>query len=68
LGFTDEEGHYQITGVAPGDYRIRAWVGVPSPKEMFSDAGESVTLEASEQRTMALEAVQGSAPSPKGQQ
>jgi hypothetical protein len=35
---------------------------------MFSDAGESVTLEASEQRTMALEAVQGSAPSPKGQQ
>jgi hypothetical protein len=43
LGFGDLEGHYKITGVAPGDCRIQAWTGWPTAKDILSGAGESVT-------------------------
>jgi Carboxypeptidase regulatory-like domain len=56
FGFGDQEGHYEIKGVPPGDYRIRAWTGPPTAKEIMSGAGDTLTLQASEQRTMALEA------------
>jgi hypothetical protein len=63
FGLGGPEGHYKITGVAPGDYRIQAWTGSPTAKDILSGAGETVTLQPSERRTVALEAKQGSDPS-----
>jgi hypothetical protein len=63
FGFAGPEGHYQITGVPPGDYRIQAWTKPPTAKEILSGAGETLTLEPSEQRTMALEAAASEQPS-----
>jgi hypothetical protein len=63
FGFGDEGGHYQIAGVAPGDYRIQAWMGVPAAKDILSSSGETLTLQPGEQRTVAIEAKQGSNPS-----
>jgi hypothetical protein len=55
-GFGDPEGHYDITGVPAGDYRIKAWTGSPTFKEILSGGGETLTLQPSEQRTVAVEA------------
>ncbi len=55
-GFVGPDGHYEIRGVPPGDYRIQAWTGAPTMKEILSGSGETLTLQASEQRTIALEA------------
>jgi hypothetical protein len=57
-GFVDPQGHYEIRGVPPGDYRIQAWTGVPATKEILSGSGETLTLQPSEKRTMPLEAAQ----------
>jgi hypothetical protein len=59
-GFADDQGHYEIHGVAPGDYRIQAWTGMPSAEQVLSESGQTLTLQASEQRTVALEAKAGS--------
>jgi hypothetical protein len=56
FGFGDQEGHYEIEGVPPGDYRIRAWTAAPAAKEILSGGGDKVTLQPSEQQTVALEA------------
>jgi hypothetical protein len=56
-GFGDPEGHYEIKGVPPGDYRIRAWTGSPTMKEILSGSGDTVTLQPSEERTVAVEAI-----------
>ncbi len=55
-GFGDPEGHYEIRGVPPGDYRMRAWTSSPTMKEILSGSGETLTLQPSEQRTVAVEA------------
>jgi len=55
-GFGDAEGHYEIKGVPPGDYRIQAWTGAPTFKEILAGAGETLTLQPSEHQTVALEA------------
>jgi hypothetical protein len=55
-GLGGPEGHYEIKGVSPGDYRIQAWTGAPTTKEILSGAGETLTLQPSEQRTVSLEA------------
>jgi hypothetical protein len=57
FAFSDPEGHYHIAGVPPGEYRIRAWTGPPTSKEVLAGAGETLTLQASEQRTVTLEAI-----------
>jgi Carboxypeptidase regulatory-like domain len=57
LGFADQQGHYTISGVAPGDYRVRAWSAMPLPKELTSSGGETLSVQTSEQRTVDLEAV-----------
>ncbi len=62
FGFGDENGHYQIAGVPPGDYRIQAWMGAPTAKDMLSGSGETLTLQPAEQRTMAIEAKLSSNP------
>ncbi len=58
-GFSDEQGHYEIKGLAPGDYRIQAWKGIPAPEQVLSEQGQTLSLEAGEQRTVALEAKPG---------
>ena len=63
FGIGGPEGHYQITGVPPGDYRIQAWTKPPTAKEVLSGSGETLTLQPSEQRTMALEAAASEQPS-----
>jgi hypothetical protein len=50
------EGHYEIQGVPPGDYRIKAWTGSPTFKEILSGTGETLTLQPSEKQTISLEA------------
>jgi len=55
FGYCDEEGKYQITGVAPGEYRIQAWRQSPTAKEILSGSGETLTLQPSEHRAVALE-------------
>jgi hypothetical protein len=62
FGFSDEAGHFQIVGVPPGDYRIRAWQGAPALGEMAAGAGELLTVQASEHRTVTLEAARVSDP------
>jgi Carboxypeptidase regulatory-like domain len=63
FGFGDEGGHYQIAGVPPGDYRLQAWMGVPTAKDILSSSGETLTLQPGEQRTVAIAAKQSSNPS-----
>jgi hypothetical protein len=55
-GYGDREGHYEIQGVPPGDYRIKAWTGSPTFKEILSGVGQTLTLQPSEKQTMSLEA------------
>jgi hypothetical protein len=55
-GFGGPEGRYEIKGVPPGEYRIKAWMGSPAMKEVLSGSGETLTLQPSEQHTLALEA------------
>ena len=59
-GFSDPKGHYQISGVPPGDYRVQAWTGSPSAEQVLADSGQALTLQPSEQRTVPLEAKLGS--------
>lgn len=63
----DDDGLYRILGVAPGDYRIQAWKGSPSVAEMLSKPGETLTLQAGERRTMALDAAPASNQSDEGE-
>ncbi|HTB20785.1 MAG TPA: carboxypeptidase-like regulatory domain-containing protein [Bryobacteraceae bacterium] len=56
MGFSYTEGRYEIQAVPPGDYRIKAWMGSPSFKEILSGTGETLTLQPSEKQTVALEA------------
>jgi hypothetical protein len=55
-GYGDPEGHYEIQGAQPGDYRIKAWTGSPTFKEILSGTGQTLTLQPSEKQTISLEA------------
>ena len=55
-GVCDDDGQYEISGIPPGDYRIKAWTGAPTVEEILSKPGDTVALHAGEHRTMALEA------------
>ena len=61
-GFAGEDGHYQVMGVPPGDYRIQAWTGSPTIKEILAKAGDTLSLQPSEHRTLALEAAKSDSP------
>lgn len=66
FGSCNQEGHFKIIGVPPGDYRIQAWTGSPTAKEILSGAGETLTVQPSEQRTVTLEAAPSIEPSRRG--
>ncbi len=55
-GNGDESGHFVIEGVAPGDYRIAAWYGMPTIEQLQSGLGSSLTVEAGEHRSVPVEA------------
>ncbi len=59
---SDEQGHYEIEGVTPGDYRVRAWTGPPSAKDILSPGGTAITLGAGDHRTAAVEATSVTGP------
>jgi hypothetical protein len=63
----DAEGHYEIRGVPPGDYRIQAWKPSPTPAEVLARSGEAVPLQPGEQRSVALEAASGNGGSEQDQ-
>jgi hypothetical protein len=56
FGASGPDGHYEINGIPPGNYRIRAWTTPPSDKQMLALGGETLTLQPSEHQTVALEA------------
>jgi len=55
-GAGDESGHYEVRGVAPGDYRIAAWYSLPTIEQLQSGLGNALTVEAGEHRTAPVEA------------
>ena len=57
------ETNASVNGVPPGDYRILAWTAPPSAPDLLSGAGQTLTLQAGEHRTLSLEAIQNGAPS-----
>lgn len=61
---TDQNGRYLLRGIAPGDYKLFSWEDVePSASQdpeflrPFEDRGESVSVEANDQKTMDLVAI-----------
>ena len=65
FGLSDQKGHFQISGVPPGDYRLRAWRGEPPPEDPLSSSGNTLTLQPNEHRTVTLEAAPGNDPPAK---
>jgi hypothetical protein len=56
LGICDRDGRYNIPSVPPGDFHICAWMGSPTVKDLLSGAGETLTLQPGENRTVLLDA------------
>ena len=57
-GFADQQGHYTVLNVPPGEYRVRAWTGAPTAKDLTASGGDTLTMEASQQRTLDITAVE----------
>lgn len=58
---TDQNGHYLLRGVAPGDYKLFSWEDVdqnawqdPEFLRGFEDRGEKVSVEANDQKSVDL--------------
>jgi hypothetical protein len=55
-GVSGADGHYQVPNLPPGEYRIQAWRGSPTPAEILAKSGETLTLQPGEHRMVTLEA------------
>jgi Carboxypeptidase regulatory-like domain len=70
---TDQYGHFELRGMAPGDYKLFSWEEVESgawedPEFLkdFEDKGEKISLQEAEQKTVNLTAIRTKTPeSPK---
>ena len=70
---TDQYGHFELRGVAPGDYQLFSWEDVetgawedPEFLKPFEEKGEKIALQDGEQKTINLTAIRTKAPeSPK---
>lgn len=70
---TDQYGHFELRGIAPGDYKLFSWEEVESgawedPEFLkdFEDKGEKISLQEAEQKSVNLTAIRTKAPeSPK---
>jgi len=66
---TDQYGHFELRGIAPGDYKLFSWEEVesgawedPEFLKPFEGKGESVSLQEGEQKTVNLTAIRTKAP------
>jgi protocatechuate 3,4-dioxygenase beta subunit len=63
-GTTDQYGHFEIHGVAPGDYKLFSWAEVesgawedPEFLKLYEEKGEMISVEAGDQKTINLSAI-----------
>jgi len=70
---TDQYGHFEVRGIAPGDYKLFSWEEAesgawedPEFLKPFEGKGEKVTLQEGDQKTLNLTAIRTKSPeSPK---
>lgn len=60
FGFSDRQGHFEVRGIPPGECRIEAYQGGPTMGAVDASAGESMTLQPNEHRTVTLEVISSS--------
>ncbi len=64
IGSTDQNGHFDLHGIAPGEYKLFSWEEVqqgvwqdPDFLKQFEDQGVTIDLRAGEQKTANLTAI-----------
>jgi hypothetical protein len=70
---TDQYGHFEVRGIAPGDYKLFSWEEAesgawedPEFLKPFEGKGEKITLQEGDQKTLNLTAIRTKSPeSPK---
>ncbi len=68
FGGGDQTGHYTVTGVPPGEYRVMAWTKPPSTDELRAATGTPITVQPYEQKELSIEATQNGYLGPDGVQ
>jgi hypothetical protein len=68
-GTTDQYGHFDIRGIAPGDYKLFSWEEIesgawedPEFLKPFEDKGEKISVQAGETKSANLTAIRNSKP------
>lgn len=66
---TDQRGHFEIRGIAPGDYKLFSWEQVESQAwedpeflRQFEEKGEKISLQEGDQKTLNLTAIRTKTP------
>jgi hypothetical protein len=69
---TDQYGHFEVRGIAPGDYKLFSWEEVESEAwedaeflKPFEGKGETVSFQEGEQQSINLTAIRTKAPEEK---
>jgi Carboxypeptidase regulatory-like domain len=52
---SDDKGEFRISGIPPGDFRIRAWTDSPSLTDLLAGGGAKFTFQPGENKTVTLE-------------
>jgi hypothetical protein len=62
---TDQYGHFELRGIAPGDYKVFSWEEAesgawedPEFLKPFEEKGEKISLQENDQKTLNLTAIQ----------
>ena len=68
-GTTDQYGHFDLRGIAPGDYKLFSWeeaesgaLGDPEFLRPFEDKGEGISFHEGDRKTAKLTAIRNKAP------
>ena len=68
---TDQDGHFDLRGIAPGDYKLFSWEEAESGSwedpeflKPLEDKGEKITFEEGDQKTQNLTAIRTKSPDP----
>jgi protocatechuate 3,4-dioxygenase beta subunit len=66
---TDQYGHFELRGIAPGEYKLFSWEEIesgawedPEFLKPFEEKGEKITLEEGDQKTLNLTAIRRKTP------
>jgi len=66
---TDQYGHFDLRGIAPGDYKLFSWVEVeadawqdPEFLKQFEEKGQEITLQDGDHKTVKVTAIETKAP------